>query len=246
MTETNELESLRTRVKLLEAQIRSLGHEPIGTPADPAADNLADNQDRLKLDEYIRYGRQMILPGFGLPSQLSLRNSSILVLGAGGLGCPALMYLAAAGVGKITIVDHDLVEVSNLHRQVLHGVDTVGRPKVESARQAILRINPSVHIVTHHISLTSATLPLVFAPNVHFHAVLDCTDTPSTRYLLSDVTARLGIPLISGGAQRTDGQLIIYNLPPTSPASTDSNNANTNGPADQVTNATDPVNSAGP
>ncbi|CUA76012.1 Adenylyltransferase and sulfurtransferase uba4 [Rhizoctonia solani] len=249
MTETNELESLRTRVKLLEAQIRSLGHEPIGTPADPAADNLADNQDRLKLDEYIRYGRQMILPGFGLPcdeAQLSLRNSSILVLGAGGLGCPALMYLAAAGVGKITIVDHDLVEVSNLHRQVLHGVDTVGRPKVESARQAILRINPSVHIVTHHISLTSATLPIVFAPNVHFHAVLDCTDTPSTRYLLSDVTARLGIPLISGGAQRTDGQLIIYNLPPTSPASTDSNNANTNGPADQVTSATDPVNSAGP
>ncbi|KDN50580.1 hypothetical protein RSAG8_01078, partial [Rhizoctonia solani AG-8 WAC10335] len=246
MTQPNELESLRTRVKLLEAQIRSLGHEPIGT-TDSAADYPVDKQDSLGLDEYIRYGRQMILPGFGLPSQLALRDSSILVLGAGGLGCPALMYLVAAGVGKITIVDHDLVEISNLHRQVLHGVDMVGKPKVQSARQALLRINPSIDIVTHCMSLTSATLPIVLAPNVHFHAVLDCTDTPSTRYLLSDVTSRLGIPLISGAAQRTDGQLVVYNLPPSIPlGSTSPSNSKTHVPRDQDANTAELVNSAGP
>ncbi|CAE7199514.1 unnamed protein product [Rhizoctonia solani] len=236
MTEANELENLRARVKLLEAQIRSLGHEPIGISTDYAADNSVDKQGGLGLDEYIRYGRQMILPGFGLPSQLALRDSSILVLGAGGLGCPALMYLAAAGVGRITIVDQDLVEVSNLHRQVLHGVDMVGKPKVESAKQALLRINPSIDIVTHPISLDLETLPTVFAPNVHFHAVLDCTDTPSTRYLLSDVTAHLGIPLISGAAQRTDGQLVVYNLPPSLPPGSTNGKSNTD----------DLVNPAGP
>ncbi|KAG8686168.1 Urmylation protein, partial [Ceratobasidium sp. 423] len=247
MTEPDELENLRTRVKLLEAQIRSLGHEPVGIPADSTADNPTNKQPGLTLDEYVRYGRQMILPGFGLPSQLALRNSSILVLGAGGLGCPALMYLVAAGVGKITIVDHDLVEVSNLHRQVLHNVDMVGKPKVESARKALLRINPSIEIDTHCISLNSATLSIVFAPNVHFHAVLDCTDTPSTRYLLSDVTARLGIPLISGAAQRTDGQLVVYNLPPPVPlGSTNSDDSNGSDPKDQNVDTTDPVNSVGP
>ncbi|CAE6479096.1 unnamed protein product [Rhizoctonia solani] len=160
------------------------------------------------------------------------------------------MYLVAAGVGKsrkITIVDHDLVEVSNLHRQVLHGVDTVGKPKVESARQALLRINPSIDIDTHCMSLNSATLPIVFAPDVHFHAVLDCTDTPSTRYLLSDVTARLGIPLISGAAQRTDGQLVVYNLPPPIPlGSTNSNDLDVSNPGDQKFDTADPINPVGP
>ncbi|GAB1521837.1 hypothetical protein RhiTH_004934 [Rhizoctonia solani] len=209
MTQLNELESLRTRVKLLEEQIRSLGHEPIEIPTSNVSE-LGPKEGELALDEYVRYGRQMILPGFGLPSQLALRNSSILVLGAGGLGCPALMYLASAGVGRVTIVDHDLVEVSNLHRQILHGVDM--------------------------------TLPVVFAPNVRFHAVLDCTDTPSTRYLLSDVTARLGIPLISGAAQRTDGQLVVYNLPPSAPL--DPRNAKNH--TDPTVNATEITSTVGP
>ncbi|QRW17846.1 adenylyltransferase and sulfurtransferase MOCS3/UBA4 [Rhizoctonia solani] len=182
MTQLNELESLRTRVKLLEEQIRSLGHEPIEIPTFNVSE-LGPKEGELALDEYVRYGRQMILPGFGLPSQLALRNSSILVLGAGGLGCPALMYLASAG-----------------------------------------------------------TLPVVFAPNVRFHAVLDCTDTPSTRYLLSDVTTRLGIPLISGAAQRTDGQLVVYNLPPSAPL--DPRNAKNH--TDPTVNATEITNTVGP
>ncbi|KAF8688919.1 Adenylyltransferase and sulfurtransferase UBA4, partial [Rhizoctonia solani] len=240
MTQLNELESLRTRVKLLEEQIRSLGHEPIEIPTSNVSE-LGPKEGELALDEYVRYGRQMILPGFGLPSQLALRNSSILVLGAGGLGCPALMYLASAGVGKVTIVDHDLVEVSNLHRQILHGVDMVGRSKVESAKHALLRYYP---IVIHWDGTHSfpKTLPVVFAPNVRFHAVLDCTDTPSTRYLLSDVTTRLGIPLISGAAQRTDGQLVVYNLPPSAPL--DPRNAKNH--TDPTVNATEITNTVGP
>ncbi|CAE6352448.1 unnamed protein product [Rhizoctonia solani] len=203
MTQSNELESLRARVKLLEDQIRSMGYEPVEACADIPKPGLTEGG--LELDEYIRYGRQMILPGFGLP------------------------------------LDHDFVEVSNLHRQVLHSVDMVGKPKVESAKQALLRLNPLIDVVTHCVSLTLETLPVVFAPEVRFDAVLDCTDTPSTRYLLSDVTARLGIPLISGAAQRTDGQLVVYNLPPVHLDSTKSND-NRN----PTINTTNPVSATGP
>ncbi|KAF8594830.1 hypothetical protein BDV93DRAFT_529067 [Ceratobasidium sp. AG-I] len=150
------------------------------------------------------------------------------------------MYLASAGIGKITIVDHDSVELSNLHRQVLHGVDTIGMPKVESARQALLRINPSIEIYTHCIPLTAYTLTTVFTPSADFHAVLDCSDTPSTRYLLSDVTARLGIPLISGAAQRTDGQLVVYNRPPLVPGNSESASSGPTLGATPVTTATGP------
>ncbi|QRV74736.1 adenylyltransferase and sulfurtransferase MOCS3/UBA4 [Ceratobasidium sp. AG-Ba] len=183
-----EIDRLKHHISILESQIRSLGHEP--HPADKQHHDsykLAEIQPDspnlpLSLDEYARYGRQMILPRFGLPCKLS-------------------------------IVDHDTVELSNLHRQVLHSVDTVGKPKAESARQALLRINPSIQITTHCLPLATYTLSDVFTPESKYDAVLDCSDTPSTRYLLSDITARLGIPLISGAAQRTDGQLVVYNLP---------------------------------
>ncbi|QRV89427.1 adenylyltransferase and sulfurtransferase MOCS3/UBA4 [Ceratobasidium sp. AG-Ba] len=183
-----EIDRLKHHISILESQIRSLGHEP--HPVDKQHHDfykLAEIQPdspnlQLSLDEYARYGRQMILPRFGLPCKLS-------------------------------IVDHDTVELSNLHRQVLHSVDTVGKPKAESARQALLRINPSIQITTHCLPLATYTLSDVFTPESKYDAVLDCSDTPSTRYLLSDITARLGIPLISGAAQRTDGQLVVYNLP---------------------------------
>jgi len=181
----------------------------------------------LALDEYQRYGRQMILDGFGLPGwctavlgdefltsngyegQLKLRRSSVVVVGAGGLGCPALQYLAAAGVGKIGIIDHDVVELSNLQRQILHAEARLGQPKASSAAQAIKQVNSLVQVDTHIVSLSSLNAVDLLSP---YDIILDCTDNPPTRYLLSDVAVLLKKPLISGAAQKYEGQLCIYGL----------------------------------
>ncbi|KAH9838788.1 uncharacterized protein C8Q71DRAFT_752867 [Rhodofomes roseus] len=164
----------------------------------------------LPLDEYSRYGRQMILSGFGLPAQLRLRQSSVVIVGAGGLGCPALQYLAAAGVGNIAIVDHDTVEMSNLHRQVLHTEARAGTPKALSAADAIKQINSHINAVPIVEALAPTNASKLLAP---YDLILDCTDNMPTRYLLSDTAVRLGKPLISGAAQQLDGQLCVYNLP---------------------------------
>ncbi|KIY44090.1 hypothetical protein FISHEDRAFT_78002 [Fistulina hepatica ATCC 64428] len=160
----------------------------------------------LELDEYIRYGRQMILPGISLDGQLKLKFASVVVVGAGGLGCPALQYLAGAGIGRICIVDHDSIALSNLHRQILH--TELGENKALSAAAAIRKINPNVLVET-------VTQPLA-AHNAldilrGFSAILDCTDNAPTRYLLSDAAVVLGVPLISGAAQRFEGQLCVCN-----------------------------------
>ncbi|KAG0702784.1 hypothetical protein DFH29DRAFT_989655 [Suillus ampliporus] len=160
-------------------------------------------------DDYPRYGRQMILDGFGLEGQLKLQNSSVVVVGAGGLGCPALQYLAAAGVGRLGIIDHDTVEVSNLQRQILHSDKTIGCPKAVSAAQAIAALNPRVNIDVHPTALDSSNALSILAP---YDVILDCTDNAPTRYLLSDSAVRLKKPLVSGAAQKFDGQLCIYNL----------------------------------
>ncbi|KIM84773.1 hypothetical protein PILCRDRAFT_817569, partial [Piloderma croceum F 1598] len=161
------------------------------------------------LDDYPRYGRQMILDGFGLPAQLKLQRSSVVVVGAGGLGCPALQYLAAAGVGRIGIIDQDCVEVSNLQRQVLHNEHTVGLHKAISAAQAIKKLNHRINVeaVTEALSSFNAVSLLS-----SYDVILDCTDNSPTRYLLSDTAVYLGKPLVSGAAQKYDGQLCTYNL----------------------------------
>jgi adenylyltransferase/sulfurtransferase len=163
----------------------------------------------LSLHEYRRYGRQMIVPEFGaLDSQLALKNASILVVGAGGLGCPALLYLSASGVGKIGIVDSDEVDVSNLHRQVMHATDTVGTPKVQSAQKYINRLNPNVKVTTYETMLTNTNaFDIVSAYDV----VLDCTDNPATRYLINDVAVLCGKPIVSGSGLKTEGQLSVLN-----------------------------------
>ncbi|KAF7424316.1 Urmylation protein [Pleurotus ostreatus] len=162
----------------------------------------------LPLKDYRRYGRQMILEGFGLPGQVKLKEASVVVVGAGGLGCPALQYLAASGIGRIGVIDHDVVELSNLHRQILHTETTIGMPKALSAAKAISVINPQskVEAVVQALSPTNATELL--AP---YDVILDCTDNAPTRYLLSDVAVALRKPLVSGAAQRFEGQLCIYN-----------------------------------
>ncbi|KAI0833755.1 hypothetical protein BC628DRAFT_1307797 [Trametes gibbosa] len=167
-------------------------------------------QPQLPLGDYRRYGRQMILDGFGLQGQLRLHQASVVVVGAGGLGCPALQYLAAAGVGTLGVIDHDIVEISNLQRQVLHSEARVGMPKALSAAEAIKQINSRVQVNPIDVALSPANARELLAP---YDLILDCTDNLPTRYLLSDTAVTLGLPLVSGAAQQFDGQLCTYNLP---------------------------------
>ncbi|EGN99033.1 hypothetical protein SERLA73DRAFT_181808 [Serpula lacrymans var. lacrymans S7.3] len=163
----------------------------------------------LHLDEYRRYGRQMILDNFGLPGQLKLQQASVVVVGAGGLGCPALQYLAAAGVGRLGIVDHDKVEISNLARQILHSEETVGMYKSISAGQSIRKLNSRIKIDVIIEALHSSNAVSLLQS---YDIILDCTDNAPTRYLLSDTAVRLGKPLVSGAAQKYEGQLCVYNF----------------------------------
>ncbi|WRT64977.1 uncharacterized protein IL334_001918 [Kwoniella shivajii] len=168
---------------------------------------LLDEEVPLSLDEYVRYGRQMIMPGFGLPAQLKLKNAKVAIVGAGGLGCPTLQYLAGAGVGTIGIFDHDTVSLSNLHRQILHTTERVGMNKAESASMALKSLNPEINLLPHGVPITPSTaLSLLKGYSI----LVDCTDRPLTRYLLSDVSVRLDIPLVSGAAISSAGQWAVY------------------------------------
>ncbi|KAG6918248.1 hypothetical protein DXG01_015622 [Tephrocybe rancida] len=163
----------------------------------------------LSLLDYQRYGRQMILDGFGLQGQLKLQAASVVVVGAGGLGSPALQYLGAAGIGHIGIIDHDHVELSNLGRQILHSEETVGMPKAESAALALRRLNSGITIDAITTALSAENAKILLEP---YDIILDCTDNAPTRYLLSDTSVALGKPLVSGAAQKYEGQLCVYNF----------------------------------
>lgn len=166
-------------------------------------------ESTLTHDEYHRYGRQMIVPQMTFQGQVKLKQSRILVIGAGGLGCPALMYLAGAGVGKIGVVDGDVVDESNLHRQVMHTTELVGQLKVESARQFISGLNPHVEVHTYPFRLSASNAFDIFQ---HYDLILDCTDSPYSRYLISDVAVLCGLTVVSGSGLKTEGQLSILNF----------------------------------
>lgn len=163
-------------------------------------------------EEYLRYGRQMIVPEVGLPGQIALKNTSVLVVGAGGLGCPAIAYMAGAGVGKLGIVDGDTVEISNLHRQILH--KTPGTPKAESAAQYVRALNPHVEVETYNFRLDPDNAEGIVS---HYDLVLDCTDAPAIRYLINDACVLYNKPLVSAAALKTEGQLAVYHASPDSP-----------------------------
>lgn len=164
----------------------------------------------MSLEEYSRYGRQMIVEGTGgVEGQLKLRKAKVLVVGAGGLGCPALPYLAGAGVGYIGIIDNDVVDTSNLHRQVLHDSSKVGMLKCESARQVLNMLNPHVSVETYPIRLDGTNAFAIFAK---YDYILDCTDTPFTRYLISDVAVNLQKTVVSASGLGTEGQLTVLNF----------------------------------
>src|SRR6476619_50348 len=175
-----------------------LGPQP-GPLVAPAAD--------LSPDEVERYSRHLIIPEIGAIGQRRLKNAKVLVIGAGGLGSPALLYLAAAGVGTIGIIDDDDVDLSNLQRQIIHGVADVGRPKIESARDAIAALNPLVDVRLHNVRLDASNALELFAG---YDLILDGADNFATRYLVNDAAAILGKPYIWGSIFRFDGQVSVF------------------------------------
>jgi adenylyltransferase/sulfurtransferase len=158
-------------------------------------------------EQVARYARHLILPEVGGAGQRKLLNSSVLLLGAGGLGSPAAMYLTAAGVGKIGIVDFDVVDASNLQRQLLHGHDDIGRPKVVSAAQTLRDLNPDVEVVPINEHLNSDTALRIFKP---YDVIVDGTDNFPTRYLANDAAHFLAKPLVHGSIFRFEGRLALF------------------------------------
>lgn len=170
-------------------------------------DPLVEPAGELTPAEVERYSRHLIIPEIGTLGQRRLKNAKVLVIGAGGLGSPALLYLAAAGVGTIGIIDDDAVDLSNLQRQVIHGVADVGRPKIESARDAIAGLNPLVDVRLHDVRLDASNALELFAG---YDLILDGADNFATRYLVNDAAAILGKPYVWGSIFRFDGQVSVF------------------------------------
>ncbi|KAI3717913.1 hypothetical protein L1987_69828 [Smallanthus sonchifolius] len=208
-----ELQSLKdskrdieARISVIEAQLQQIQSNQ--KTSSGCSNGGSDFGHDLTPDMIYRYSRQLLLPSFGVRGQSNLLKSSILVIGAGGLGSPALLYLAACGIGRLGMVDHDVVELNNLHRQIIHGEAYIGRSKVESAAAACRSINSTIEVVEHKEALrTSNALEIVSKYDI----VVDATDNAPSRYLISDCCVLLGKPLVSGAALGLEGQLAVYN-----------------------------------
>ena len=159
-------------------------------------------------EELFRYNRHLIIPGFGLDAQKKLKTAKVLVVGSGGLGSPVLLYLAAAGIGTIGIVDFDLVDDSNLQRQVLFGVESIGQPKVEAARKRLQALNPHIQIVSYHTRLTSDNAMDIIR---EYDVVADGTDNFPSRYLINDACVLLGKPNVYASIHQFEGQVSVFN-----------------------------------
>jgi sulfur-carrier protein adenylyltransferase/sulfurtransferase len=168
---------------------------------------LVEPAAELTVDEVRRYSRHLIIPDVGMTGQKRLKNARVLCVGAGGLGSPALLYLAAAGVGTLGIVDFDVVDESNLQRQIIHGQSDVGRSKAESARDSIVEINPYVNVIVHQERLDSDNAMQIFAD---YDLIVDGTDNFATRYLVNDACVLLGKPYVWGSIYRFDGQASVF------------------------------------
>src|SRR3954447_13367782 len=168
---------------------------------------LVEPAAELSKDEVERYSRHLIIPDVGMDGQKRLKNAKVLVVGAGGLGSPALLYLAAAGVGTLGIVEFDEVDESNLQRQAIHGQSDVGRPKGESARDSIREINPFVEVRLHPVRLDSSNVLDIFRD---YDLILDGTDNFATRYLVNDAAVLLGKPYVWGSIFRFEGQASVF------------------------------------
>jgi len=171
---------------------------------------LNPNLDEIQLtkDDYERYSRHLILPEVGMEGQKRLKAASVLCIGTGGLGSPLLLFLAAAGVGRIGIVDFDIVDSSNLQRQVIHGTSWVGKPKIESAKNRILEINPACQVDLYETRISSENALEIMQP---YDIVVDGTDNFPTRYLVNDACVLLNKPNVYGSIFRFEGQTTVFN-----------------------------------
>jgi adenylyltransferase/sulfurtransferase len=158
-------------------------------------------------DQLLRYARHIILDEVGEEGQLQLLNAKVLVVGAGGLGSPVLFYLAAAGVGTLGVIDFDIVDISNLQRQILHATERVGASKVDSATEAIRAVNPEIDVREHKVRLTAENAAELIA---EYDLVADGSDNFTTRYLVNDACHLAGVPLVAGALQRFEGQLATF------------------------------------
>ena len=161
----------------------------------------------LTIAEVKRYSRHLIIPEVGKTGQRRLKNARVLCVGAGGLGSPALLYLAAAGVGTLGIIDFDVVDESNLQRQIIHGQSDLGRPKAISAMESIREVNPLVSVILHEERLDSDNAMRIFEP---YDLIVDGTDNFATRYLVNDACVLLGKPYVWGSIYRFDGQASVF------------------------------------
>jgi len=172
-----------------------------------AAGYAVVSDSELTADQLSRYSRHLLLKDVGLEGQIRLLKAKVLLVGAGGLGCPAALYLAAAGVGTLGIIDSDKVDLTNLQRQILHGLADVGRPKTESAKQAIHRINPDVRVVTYQERLTPQNALEILQD---YDVIIDGSDNFPTKYLASDASFFTGKPYIYGGVFQFEGQVSVF------------------------------------
>jgi len=168
---------------------------------------LVEPAEALTVDEVRRYSRHIIIPEVGMVGQKRLKNAKVLCVGAGGLGSPSLLYLAAAGVGTLGIVEFDTVDESNLQRQIIHGQSDIGRSKAESARESVLEVNPHVNVIVHDTRLDNDNVLEIFAG---YDLIVDGTDNFATRYMVNDACVLLGKPYVWGSIYRFEGQVSVF------------------------------------
>jgi molybdopterin/thiamine biosynthesis adenylyltransferase/rhodanese-related sulfurtransferase len=200
------------RSALAAASLRAMGYEKTvsmrgGFEAYKLQGHPWDVPLTLPAEQMNRYSRHLLLPGVGVEGQRKLLDSKVVVIGAGGLGSPASLYLAAAGIGTLGIVDYDVVEASNLQRQILHGTSRIGIPKVQSAAATLADINPDTEVVGYKERLSADNVTDVLSG---YDVIVDGTDNFPTRYLINDASLRLGIPVVHGSIFRFEGQVSVF------------------------------------
>ncbi|MGZ5371605.1 ThiF family adenylyltransferase, partial [Aeromicrobium sp.] len=168
---------------------------------------LVEPAAELTIDEVRRYSRHLIIPDIGMTGQKRMKNAKVLVIGAGGLGSPALLYLAAAGIGTLGVIDFDTVDESNLQRQVIHGQSDIGKSKAASAAESVAEINPLVKVILHEERLENDNVLEIFAG---YDLIVDGTDNFATRYLVNDAAVLLGKPYVWGSIYRFEGQASVF------------------------------------